>query len=102
MEDWNWALGYGIGKDVSSGKDVFVHHSNCLDTLKKRGECTGFSWLDDDKKKVTGPIGRDRKWLERRDIIFYVSKPEFPNVAFSVSLVQEDTITATLPLTGTL
>ena len=100
--DWNWALGYGIGKDVKTGKDVFIHHSHCLEALRKRGPCTGFSWINDKGEKISGPIGENRIWLERRDIIYYVSKPEFPNIAFDVSLVAEDTITASLPGTGTI
>ena len=93
MEDWNWALGYGIGKDVATGHDVFVHHSFMENSVKERGECTGFEG---------GPIGADRRWLERRDVIYYVADPKFPNIAFHVSLSQEDTIEASLPGDGTL
>lgn len=100
--DWNWALGYGIGHDDKTEKDVFIHHSHCLESIKERGACTGFSWINDKGEKISGPIGENRIWLERRDVIFYVSKPEFPNVAFDVSLVAEDTIRASLPNDGTL
>tara|TARA_B000000475_G_C15922491_1_gene417267 strand:- start:399 stop:728 length:330 start_codon:yes stop_codon:yes gene_type:complete len=93
MEDWNWALGYGIGKDVATGHDVFVHHSFMEDSVKTRGECTGFEG---------GPIGNDKRWLERRDVIYYVADADFPNIAFHVSLTQEDTMEASLPGDGTL
>ena len=93
MEDWNWALGYGIGKDTQTGNDVFVHHSFMSNRVKERGECTGFDG---------GPIGNDKRWLERRDVIYYVKDPDFPNVAFHVSLKVEDTIEASLSGTGTI
>jgi hypothetical protein len=93
MEDWNWALGYGIGKDNQTGQDVFVHHSFLDESVKERGECTGFEG---------GPIGKDKRWLERRDVIYYVLDQEFPNIAFHVSLTQADTIQASLPNDGTL
>eukprot|EP00944_MAST-04C_sp_MAST-4C-sp1_P007839 g7839.t1 len=86
MEDWNWALGYGIGKDVETGKDVFVHHSFLEESVIKRGACTGFSWINENGEKISGPIGENRKWLERRDRIYYTTKPEYPNVAFNCQL----------------
>ena len=86
MEDWNWALGYGIGKDVETGKDVFVHHSFLEESVKERGACTGFSWINDKGEKISGPIGENTKWLERRDRIYYTTKPEYPNVAFNCQL----------------
>ena len=100
--DWNWALGYGIGKDLKSEKDVFIHHSHCLESIKERGACTGFSWINENGEKISGPIGENRIWLERRDVIYYVSKAEFPNVAFHVGLVPENAIKASLPGTGTI
>ena len=54
MEDWNWALGYGIGKDVETGKDVFVHHSFLEESVIERGACTGFSWINDKGEKISG------------------------------------------------
>ena len=86
MEDWNWALGYGIGKDVETGKDVFVHHSFLEESVIERGACTGFSWINENGEKISGPIGENRKWLERRDRIYYTTKPEYPNVAFNCQL----------------
>ena len=83
MEDWNWALGYGIGKDVETGKDIFVHHSFLEESVKERGACTGFSWINDKGEKISGAIGENTKWLERRDRIYYTTKPEYPNVAFN-------------------
>ena len=100
--DWNWALGYGIGKDLDTKKDVFIHHSHCLEALRNRGACTGFSWINEKGEKISGPIGENRMWLERRDVIYYVSEAEFPNVAFYVGLEPEDTIKASLPGTGTI
>lgn len=91
MEDWNWALGYGIGKDTQTGHDVFVHHSFMSDSVKDRGECKGFEG---------GPIGKDKRWLERRDVIYYVEDQKLPNIAFHVSLKAEDTIEDSLPRTG--
>ena len=102
MEDWNWALGYGIAKDKQTGNDVFVHHSFVDDSVMKRGECTGFSWLNEKGEKVSGNIGRDKRWLERRDVIYYVADPDFPNVALHVSLTYADTMEASLPGDGTL
>ena len=86
MEDWNWALGYGIGKDVETGKDIFVHHSFLEESVKERGACTGFSWINDKGEKISGAIGENTKWLERRDRIYYTTKPEYPNVAFNCQL----------------
>ena len=91
MEDWNWALGYGIGKDVETGKDVFVHHENCSESIKTNSDgtprvATGYSWTDGVGKVHSGPIGENTKWLERRDRIYYTTKPEYPNVAFNVSI----------------
>ena len=75
MEDWNWALGYGIGKDVATGKDVFVHHENCLEACKFNSDgtprvATGYSWIDGVGEKHSGPIGENRIWFERRDKIY--------------------------------
>ncbi len=91
MEDWNWALGYGIGKDVETGKDVFVHHENCSESIKTNSDGTprlaiGYSWTDGVGKVHSGPIGENTKWLERRDRIYYTTKPEYPNVAFNCQL----------------
>ena len=91
MEDWNWALGYGIGKDVETGKDVFVHHENCSESIKFNSDGTprvaiGYSWTDGVGKVHSGPIGENTKWLERRDRIYYTTKPEYPNVAFNCQL----------------
>lgn len=93
MEDWNWALGYGIGRNTQTGKDVFVHHAFLDESVLERGECTGFEG---------GPIGKDKRWLERRDVIYYVEDPDFPNVAFHVSLAQENTIESSAPGDGTI
>lgn len=93
MEDWNWALGYGIGKDNLSGHDVFVHHSFMDKSVVNRGACTGFEG---------GPIGEGKRWLERRDVIYYVTDPDFPNIAFHVSLDPAITMESSLPNDGTL
>ena len=91
MEDWNWALGYGIGKDVANAKDVFVHHENCVEACKFNSDgtprvATGFSWMDGLGEKRSGPIGEGTIWFERRDRIYYTTDPEYPNVAFNVSI----------------
>jgi hypothetical protein len=91
MEDWNWALGYGIGKDVETGKDVFVQHENCSESIKFNSDgtprvATGYEFTDGVGTLHSGPIGENTKWLERRDRIYYTTKPEYPNIAFNVSI----------------
>ena len=91
MQDWNWSYGYGIAKDVANGKDVFVHHEYCLEACKFNSDgtprvATGFEWLDGVGEKHSGPIGEGTIWFERRDKIYYTTDPEYPNVAFQVSI----------------
>ena len=91
MQDWNWSYGYGIAKDVANGKDVFVHHEYCLEACKFNSDgtprvATGFDWLDGVGEKHSGPIGEGTIWFERRDKIYYTTDPEYPNVAFQVSI----------------
>ena len=91
MQDWNWSYGYGIAKDVANGKDVFVHHENCLEACKFNIDgtprvATGFEWLDGVGTVHTGPIGEGKIWFERRDKIYYTTDPAYPNVAFNVSI----------------
>ena len=86
-----WSYGYGIAKDVTNGKDVFVHHENCLEACKFNSDgtprvATGFEWLDGVGEKHSGPIGEGTIWFERRDKIYYTTDPEYPNVAFQVSI----------------
>ena len=91
MQDWNWSYGYGIAKDVTNGKDVFVHHEYCLEACKFNSDgtprvATGFEWLDGVGEKHSGPIGEGTIWFERRYKIYYTTDPEYPNVAFQVSI----------------
>ena len=91
MQDWNWSYGYGIAKDVETGKDVFVHHENCLEACKFNSDgtarvATGYSWRDGVGTVHTGPIGEGKIWFERRDKIYYTTDPAYPNVAFNVSI----------------
>ena len=91
MQDWNWSYGYGIAKDVANGKDVFVHHENCLEACKFNSDgtprvATGYSWRDVNGEKHSGPIGEGKIWFERRDKIYYTTDPAYPNVAFNVSI----------------
>ena len=91
MQDWNWSYGYGIAKDVANGKDVFVHHEYCLEACKFNSDgtprvATGFEWLDGVGEKHSGPIGEGIIWFERRDKIYYTTDPEYPSVAFNVSI----------------
>lgn len=107
MEDWNWALGYGIGKDVETGKDVFVHHSNCLESIKTNSDgtprvATGYEFTDGVGKVHSGPIGENTKWFQRRDRIYYTTNTEYPNIAFNVSLDAYQTQIAEQPTTGTI
>ena len=93
MQDWNWSYGYGIAKDVANGKDVFVHHENCLEACKFNSDgtprvATGYSWIDGVGEKHSGPIGEDRIWFERRDKIYYITDPEYPNIAFEVTHIR--------------
>ena len=89
--DWNWSYSYGIAKDVANAKDVFVHHEYCLEACKFNSDgtprvATGFSWMDGLGEKHSGPIGEGTIWFERRDKIYYTTDPEYPNVAFNVSI----------------
>ena len=91
MEDWNWALGYGIAKDVANGKDIFVHRENCVEACKFNSDgtarvATGFEWVDGVGEVHSGPIGEGTIWLQRRDKIYYTTDPEYPNIAFNVSI----------------